>query len=155
MEAKFGVVRSGDTAELSVKGQKVKLYHSYKFRHDFSLFGLVLLLASSATNAETGALPDPLQAGWKGNKVCEILHEDTEQRILRCTFPPGAGHERHFHVPHFGYTLAGGRVRITDESGVRELDLTKGNSRFSKGTPWHEVVNIAHTTIVYLIVEKK
>ena len=56
------------------------------------------------------ALPDPLAAGWRGEKVCELLQENEKLRALRCAFPPGVGHERHFHPPHFGYVLAGGKM---------------------------------------------
>ncbi len=100
-------------------------------------------------------MPDPLKAGWEGAPVCERLHEDSEQRILRCTFPPTVGHERHFHAANFGYALAGGRMRITDESGAREVDLPTGSSFISEGVPWHEVLNVGDTTVVYLIVEAK
>ena len=119
----------------------------------FSTFATILLGLSACTKVP--ALPDPLQAGWKGEPVCERLHEDSEQRILRCTFPPNVGHERHFHVPNFGYAIAGGRMRITDEGGVRELDLPTGSNFASEGTPWHEVLNIGDTTVVYLIIERK
>ena len=79
--------------------------------------------------ALTGAtLPDPLAAGWKGAPVCERLDEDSKQRILRCTFAPGVGHERHYHAPNFGYAVSGGRMQITDASGSREVDLPTGSS---------------------------
>ena len=116
-------------------------------------FTLVSLLLAGCTTSPV--LPDPLAAGWQGKPVCEGLHEDAEQRILRCTFPPGGGHERHFHVPHFGYAISGGRMRITDQAGVREVDLVSGSSFSSEGTAWHEVINIGQTTTVYLIVEPK
>lgn len=100
-------------------------------------------------------LPDPLAAGWKGVPVCERLHEDETQRVLRCTFPPGIGHERHYHRPHFGYALSGGRMRITDANGAREAALATGSSYTSAGTAWHEVLNVGDTTVQYLIVESK
>ncbi len=100
-------------------------------------------------------LPEPLQAGWEGQPVCEKLHEDSEHRILRCTFPPAVGHERHFHGRHFGYAIAGGRIEITDASGTQEIDLVTGSSFASDGVAWHEVVNIGDSTIEYLIVEPK
>jgi quercetin dioxygenase-like cupin family protein len=102
-----------------------------------------------------GPLPDPLQAGWKGKPVCERLLEDDQKRVLRCTFPPGGGHDRHAHVPHFGYALSGGRMRITDTNGVREAVLATGSTFTSTGIPWHEVVNVGDTTVQYLIVESK
>lgn len=134
---------------------KMKSLKSYRFRGLIGLVAFSLAAAVSANDAEPRSLPDPLKAGWKGKPVCEHLYEDTDNRILRCTFPPGIGHERHFHAPHFGYAVAGGRVRITDESSIRELDLTSGSSYISEGVPWHEVANIGDTTIIYLLVERK
>ena len=108
-------------------------------------FGLLLSLAISTAYADTSGLPDPLAAGWKGEPVCELLHEDSKQRILRCTFPPGIGHERHIHTPYFGYTVAGGKMQITDDSGVRVVDLLTGSSFTNGGVAWHEVLNIGDT----------
>lgn len=111
------------------------------------------LFASSC--AKQSPLPDPLEAGWNGEKVCEKLHEDSDTRILRCTFPPGVGHERHYHRRNFGYVIAGGRIRVTDSSGTRETELVTGTGSASDGIAWHEAVNVGDTTIVYLIVEPK
>ncbi|MEM8930607.1 MAG: cupin domain-containing protein [Acidobacteriota bacterium] len=130
------------------------------------LIGLVVLGAcasttpvstpsTQSTGAETPELPDPLEAGWQGESVCEMLHDDEHQRVLRCTFPPGVGHERHYHARHFGYVLAGGQMRITDADGTREVDLSTGRSWASDGVEWHEVVNIGDSTSIYLIVEPK
>lgn len=118
--------------------------------------GLVTFVASLAVigaRAMQPPLPDPLEAGWNGLQVCENLHEDSDHRILRCSFPPSTGHERHFHNRHFGYAIAGGRMRITDSSGIREVDLATGSSFASDGVVWHEVVNIGDSTVVYLIIE--
>jgi quercetin dioxygenase-like cupin family protein len=114
---------------------------------------LLLVLLSAPVFAEP--LPDPLQAGWKGVPVCELLREDQALRILRCSFAPGVGHERHFHAAHFGYALSGGRMRLTDAGGVREAELKTGSSFNSEGTEWHEVLNTGDTTVTYLIVEPK
>jgi quercetin dioxygenase-like cupin family protein len=113
------------------------------------------LRVSGIELVETATLPDPLAAGWHGERVCESLHEDASQRILRCTFPPGVGHERHFHAPHFGYVVAGSIMRITDENGTSELEIETGSSWVSEGTAWHEVVNVGETTGVYIIIETK
>ena len=121
----------------------------------YFLIGFSLFVTTTISYGQNPSLPDPLEAGWKGEPVCEHLHEDAEKRILRCTFPPGVGHERHFHAPHFGYALEGGRMRITDENRVREVDLPAGSSYTSEGVEWHEVVNIGKTTVAYLIVERK
>jgi hypothetical protein len=68
-----------------------------------------LLLTMSCKKAQT--LPDPLKAGWKGHKVCKIIEDNDVIRVLKCTFPPGVGHEKHRHKPHFGYTLSGSKFR--------------------------------------------
>jgi len=116
--------------------------------------GAVVLAAAAPT--DNGApLPDPLEAGWKGEPVCERLEEDTHHRLLRCTFPAGSGHERHFHAPHAGYALEGGTMRITDEGGTREVDLPAGSTWTSEGVRWHEVRNVGSTTTSYLIFESK
>jgi quercetin dioxygenase-like cupin family protein len=103
----------------------------------------------------TADLPDPLAAGWNGKPVCELLLEDERQRILRCTFAPGVGHERHYHAPHFGYALSGGKMRLTDASGTREAELKADSSFTSGGTEWHEVLNIGDSTVRYLIIETR
>ena len=126
-----------------------------KFTRTAPLWGSVVSLAVVVALAAQSDLPDPLQAGWNGSPVCELLHEDSEQRVLRCSFAPGTGHERHFHSRHFGYAISGGRMRITDSSGTREVDLATGSSFSSTGIDWHEVQNIGETTVVYLIVEPK
>ena len=116
-----------------------------------AVFVACLLVPASASSP----LPDPLAAGWQGKPVCEKLHEDASQRVLRCTFPPGVGHERHYHEPHFGYALSGGRMRLTSADGTREVELETGSSYVSEGVDWHEVLNVGNTTVVYLIVEPR
>jgi quercetin dioxygenase-like cupin family protein len=116
---------------------------------------MIALMASLAACTTTSSLPDPLAAGWNGVPVCELLHEDSDQRILRCKFEPGVGHERHFHDPHFGYAIVGGKMQITDDSGVRVVEATSGSSFTSTGVSWHEVINVGETTAVFLIVESK
>ena len=64
-------------------------------------------------------------------------------------------HERHFHARHFGYAISGGRMRITDASGTRDVNLGTGSSFVSDGVAWHDVVNIGESTVTYLIVEPK
>ncbi len=119
------------------------------------LFFILLLSAFSCQPEEQNALPGPLEAGWKGKKVCQVLSENEKLRVLKCTFEPGVGHERHQHPPHFGYTLSGSRFRIKDTTGVREVDLPTGYSFESDGVAWHEVQNIGDSTSVYLIIEPK
>jgi mannose-6-phosphate isomerase-like protein (cupin superfamily) len=119
------------------------------------ILAITALLPSlvTADNHSGSQLPDPLAAGWNGTKVCEQLYQDNDQRALRCAFPPGVGHERHYHDKNFGYVLAGGRMRITDASGTREVALVAGNSYASDGLEWHEVLNVGDTTVVFLMVE--
>ena len=103
--------------------------------------------------AET--LPNPVEAGWQGEPVCETLKEDADIRVFRCVFPPGVGHERHFHQQHFGYALSGGTMRITDATGTREVKLQTGTYFSSEGIAWHEVLNVGDTAVSYLMLEPK
>ncbi len=114
-----------------------------------------LVVTSLAPSGAAAELPDPLAAGWQDDAVCELLSEDDRHRALLCNFPPGVGHERHFHAPHFGYTVAGGRMQMRDAEGVREVDLATGLSWASDGVDWHEVLNVGDTTAVFLIVEPR
>ena len=117
-------------------------------------WSLTIYLSASALGWSS-ELPDPVAAGWHGESVCEVLREDTELRIFRCTFPPGVGHERHFHPRHFGYALSGGTMRITSDSGTREVTLKTGSYFFSEGIAWHEGLNVGDTTVSYLMIEPK
>ncbi|MDB9754743.1 cupin domain-containing protein [Winogradskyella sp.] len=112
---------------------------------------VVLLSALSCTNKND--LPDPLEAGWQGEAVCEVLEENTNVRVLKCTFKPGIGHEKHYHNPHYGYTLAGGQFKITDTTGTRDVNVPTGYSFSKDSVTVHEVLNIGETTAVFLIVE--
>ncbi|MDP5052399.1 MAG: hypothetical protein NWP69_01300 [Congregibacter sp.] len=99
-------------------------------------------------------LPDPLAAGWQGEPVCECLHRDERQRILRCSFAPGVGHERHFHPPHVGYVLQGGQMQITDASGTRVQDVASAITFANpEGIAWHVTVNVGENTASYLMIE--
>ncbi len=119
------------------------------------VFGCAMVALWISTIISAATLPDPLEAGWQGESVCEQLHETREIRILRCTFPPGVGHERHFHPKHFGYALSGGTMRITDATGTREASLQTGSYFSSEGIAWHEVLNIGDTVVSYLMIEPK
>lgn len=113
-------------------------------------FGLLLLGCDS-----TPDLPDAHQAGWNGKPVSEIVFEDHTMRILKCTFPPKIGHEKHYHVPHFGYTLRGSTFQITDDKGTRTVAVPSG-STFNKEKMYvHEVINVGDSTAVFLIMEPK
>ena len=119
------------------------------------IFACTLLLGGCTTRQHISeALPSALEAGWEGSRVCMLQHQTDSHRILRCTFPPGVGHERHFHPAHYGYALSGGTMQITDASGTRTVDLATDADYSSDGTPWHEVVNVGDTPVIYLIVEE-
>lgn len=115
---------------------------------------LFILVFTLSCGTKPG-LPDPLEAGWQGRAVCEELVNNEKMRVLKCTFPPGVGHEKHYHPEHFGYALAGSTFRITDTTGIREVTLSSGSQFYSMGTDWHEVLNIGDSTAVYLIIEPK
>ena len=126
-----------------------------KFFKKLNLLLILLLFIVTLGCKNKSTLPDPLQAGWNGKAVCEVIEDNSELRVLKCTFAPMVGHERHYHNPHFGYTLVGGKFRITDTTGTREVDVPTGSS-FSKDIiTSHEVLNIGETTAVFLIMEYK
>jgi len=116
---------------------------------------IVLLSFIIFSCKKTNKLPDPLEAGWKGEAVCEVIEDNEELRVLKCTFEPSVGHEKHYHNPHFGYTLSGGKFRITDTTGTREVDVPTGYSFSNDEITSHEVINIGETTAVFLIMEYK
>ena len=100
-------------------------------------------------------LPDPLEAGWQGQTVCEVLEDNSELRLLRCTFPPNVGHEMHYHTPHTGYTLKGSKFKITNSEGTREVNVPTGYSFSNENITEHEVLNIGDSTAIFLIMEYK
>ena len=114
-----------------------------------------ILMISLFSCKTTQTLPDPLEAGWNDKKVCEVLQDTKEQRILKCTFPPGVGHQKHYHNPHFGYTLIGGTFKITDTSGTKTIKVPTGTTWSKTKVTQHEVLNVGDSTSVYLIIEPK
>jgi quercetin dioxygenase-like cupin family protein len=124
------------------------------FKKKYPALFLTILFLTASCESQT-KLPDPLEAGWKGDKICEVLQEDNTIRVLKCTFAPGVGHERHEHAPHFGYTLKGSTFRITDDIGTREVNVPTGYDFYKAETSTHEVVNIGDSTAVFLIIEPK
>ena len=124
--------------------------------HSLGLLALAAGLLSQATATlagETPDLPHAFDAGWQGEDTCEIIFEDTAMRVARCVFPPGIGHEKHYHEPHFGYVLEGGTLRIEDKNGIRDVSPQTGGSWSTSERTVHEAVNIGDTTTSYLIME--
>lgn len=116
---------------------------------------LILLILIFSCTKKKHNLPDPLEAGWEGKSVCEVIEENPKLRVLKCTFPPNVGHELHYHNPHFGYTLTGSKFRIKDSEGTREVNVPTGYSFTKDKLSTHEVLNIGDTTAVFLITEYK
>ncbi len=115
----------------------------------------IITLAVLSCKPSKNQLPDPLKAGWNGESVCEVLVDNEHIRALRCTFPPGVGHEKHEHARHFGYTLKGSTFKITDDTGTREVNVPAGYDFYKNETTWHEVQNVGDSTAVFLIIEPK
>lgn len=115
---------------------------------------LIALLSCLACENKT-MLPDPLQAGWGNKAVCELVEDNPKIRVLKCTFPPGVGHERHYHASHFGYAIKGSTFRIKDTTGIRDVNVPTGTEFYNEGIDWHEVLNIGDSTAIFLIVEPK
>jgi hypothetical protein len=114
--------------------------------------GLVLLNIACKPAQQ---LPDPLVAGWNGKTVCKEVEDNKKIRIIKCTFPPNVGHEKHIHAPHIGYTLNGGTFKITDATGSREVSIPTGYTFKNDSIVIHEVLNIGKTTADFLIIEYK
>ena len=122
-----------------------------------SLILLLTFLSLCGISCKTtqSKLNDPLQAGWKGEKVCQVIEDNENHRILKCTFAPGVGHELHRHKPHFGYTLAGSKFRMEDGSGAKEIDVPTGYYFSKDSVTVHQALNIGDRTAIFLIIEPK
>ena len=130
--------------------------HTLKFNHQLLIITYVsVLLLSTIGCTNSKSLPDPLEAGWENKPVCEVLEDNASVRVLKCTFAPGVGHEKHYHATHFGYTLAGSTFRIKDTTGVKEIHVPTGSNFYNERIDWHEVLNIGDSTAIFLIIEPK
>lgn len=129
---------------------KIRMMKNY-----IKLLVLLGLLVSCKKEQKTMTLPDPYEAGWEGEKVCEVLEDNDHLRVLRCTFPAGVGHEKHYHKPHFGYALVGGTFKMDDANGVREVSFPTGYSWSKDKVSEHQVLNVGDSTSVFLIIEYK
>ena len=105
--------------------------------------------------ADTTGLPHAFDAAWQGRKTCELLYEDETVRVGRCAFPPGVGHEKHYHNPHFGYVLEGSTMRMLDADGEQTVTTETGGSWSTATVTVHEGLNVGEASARYLIVEPK
>ena len=122
-------------------------------RFSVAVLGVTLVVSPLPVLAEE--IPDALSVEWQGNKPCDNLYEDTQIRIARCTFPPGAVHTRHSHPGYFSYILSGGKGQVQDAQGTRNVEPQTDGFSNSAPLPWHELTNKGDTTLRYLIVERK
>ncbi|MBV9249639.1 MAG: hypothetical protein JO227_10405 [Acetobacteraceae bacterium] len=122
-------------------------------RSTVSVIGIAMILAPCAALADN--VPDAFSVEWQGQHPCEKLYEDTQVRVGRCTFSPGAVHVCHFHPADFVYTLSGGKGQVRDAHGTRQFEAKTGGFSINEPMPWHEFKNIGETTTTYLIIEKK
>jgi quercetin dioxygenase-like cupin family protein len=114
---------------------------------------MLLLLAPLTTFGQP--VPDSMSVEWQGQKPCEKLYEDAQILVGRCTFPPGSKHVKHFHPGLLSYVLSGGKARIEDAKGTRQVEPRTGGYTNSPPVAWHELTNIGDTTISYLLIERK
>ncbi|MDX1380381.1 MAG: cupin domain-containing protein [Xanthomonadales bacterium] len=119
------------------------------------LTAMLAFPATLAHGSEADGLPHAFDAGWQGQKTCELLYETAAVRVGQCTFPPGVGHEKHYHEPHFGYVLEGGTLQIVDADGEHTVTTTSGGIWSTAERTVHEAVNVGDTTTRYLIVEPR
>ncbi len=122
-------------------------------RLPLAVLGIAFVAFPPAARADT--VPDALSVEWQGRKPCENLFEDTQVRVLRCVFPPGAVHVRHSHPGYVSYVLSGGRAQIQDEKGTRQIEVRADTYTNIQPIPWHELTNTGDTTLRYLVVERK
>jgi len=119
------------------------------------LLTITFLFQGVAFAADIAGLPHALDAGWQGMETCEVLYEDDSVLVGRCDFPPGVGHEKHYHNPHFGYVLQGSSLKIIDESGEEVIETVTGDNWSTDEITVHEALNVGDVTTSYLLVEPK
>jgi quercetin dioxygenase-like cupin family protein len=110
-------------------------------------------LPAGLSASDAPDLPHAFDAGWEGQKTCELMYQNESVRVARCVFPPGVGHEKHYHNPHFGYVLEGGTLQIVDDSGKKVVMTEAGGSWSTTEVTVHEALNIGDTTTSYLVLE--
>jgi quercetin dioxygenase-like cupin family protein len=119
------------------------------------IIAVLALAPLPALAVDTADLPHAFDAGWQGQETCELLFEDASVRIGKCEFPPGIGHEKHYHNPHFGYVLEGSTMRLVDADGEETVTTETGGSWSTTAVTVHEGLNVGETTARYLIVEPR
>lgn len=100
-------------------------------------------------------LPDPVEAKWKGQDVFRVIEANEELRTLKCSFPPGGGHDKHFRTKHYDDSITGSTFKITDAEVTRDVEVTSGSDFFNSSLNWHEVENVGDSTAVLILIEIK
>ncbi|HET6566073.1 MAG TPA: cupin domain-containing protein [Xanthomonadales bacterium] len=116
---------------------------------------LVWPFAAQAADGQNNALPHAFDAGWEGKETCTLLYETPEVRVGQCSFPPGTGHEKHYHNPHFGYVLEGATMQVQDADGEKAVVTETGGTWSTTGRTVHQAINTGNTTASYIIVEPR
>lgn len=116
---------------------------------------ILLTLAALVASPPVAPAPDIAVVEWQGKKVCEVLMEDTEVRISRCSLPAGATHLRHHHMTRFVYRLSDGEERTTDAAGTRDSASKAGDYGVAPALDWHQVLNAGSGELRYVIVDLK
>jgi quercetin dioxygenase-like cupin family protein len=121
-----------------------------------AIFAIAFLLSIPGV-ANSQVAPDAAAVEWEGKKVCEVLFEDTQIRVLRCEIPPGGVHVRHSHPARVTYTLNDGRGSTTDAEGTREYTDHAGtfSTAVAPAVDWHEVTNIGSSPLKYVLIDLK
>ncbi|MDZ4730403.1 MAG: amidohydrolase family protein [Xanthomonadales bacterium] len=112
-------------------------------------------LLPNALAEDNAGLPHAFDAGWKGMQTCQLLYETATVRVGQCIFPPGVGHEKHYHNAHFGYVLEGSTMLIHDSFGERTAITEAGTTWSTAQRAVHQAINIGNTTASYIIVEPR
>ena len=94
---------------------------------------------------------DPIVAA---SNVYKFLNENERVRVLEVVFKPGDMAKMHNHPEHVVYVLKGGKLRLTSEGKMQDMDLATGSVVFLKEQN-HEATNVGNSVIDLLVVELK
>ena len=108
--------------------KRIQITNHFKFVLIFLVLIMILLACKKSEK-----IPDPLEAGWNNQAVCELVKKNEKLRVLKCTFKSGECQNKHYHDTHFGYALSGSTFRIKDKNDVREIKLATGSHFDNEG----------------------